>query len=322
MLGNPAISVLCDAYSKGIRDYDVEKAYEYAVNTSRLFGNGPDGYTPGNTGISHTLEYAYTDWCMARLAGWLGKDADRERFDRQAQTYASLFDPAYGWFRPRDGKGDFIPLPEKGRLEEWYGSMGCNAYQQGWFVPHDIDGMVKLMGGREKVLADLTDMFEKTPHDYLWNAYYNHANEPVHHVPFLFNRLNEPSLTQKWTRDICRNAYRNAVTGLVGNEDVGQMSAWYVLAAAGIYPVCPGDLRYEITSPVFDRVEFRLDPKYATGKTFVVETRDNSPENIYIQHATLNGKTYDKCYLTHADLMAGGTLILQMGAKPSDWGRD
>ena len=322
MLGNPAISVLCDAYSKGIRDYDVEKAYEYAVNTSRLFGNGPDGYTPGNTGISYTLEYAYTDWCMARLAGWLGKDADRERFDRQAQTYASLFDPAYGWFRPRDGKGAFIPLPEKGRLEEWYGCMECNAYQQGWFVPHDIDGMVKLMGGREKVLADLTDMFEKTPHDYLWNAYYNHANEPVHHVPFLFNRLNEPALTQKWTRDICRNAYRNAVTGLVGNEDVGQMSAWYVLAAAGIYPVCPGDLRYEITSPVFDRVEFRLDPKYATGKTFVVETRDNSPENIYIQHATLNGKTYDKCYLTHADLMAGGTLILQMGAKPSDWGRD
>ncbi|MCD7851803.1 MAG: GH92 family glycosyl hydrolase [Parabacteroides sp.] len=322
MLGNPAISVLCDAYSKGIRDYDVEKAYRYAVNTSRLFGNGPDGYTPGNTGISHTLEYAYTDWCMARLAGWLGKEADRERFDRQAKTYASLFDPAYGWFRPRDGKGNFIPLPEKGRLEEWYGCMECNAYQQGWFVPHDIDGMVKLMGGREKVLADLTDMFEKTPRDYLWNAYYNHANEPVHHVPFLFNRLNEPALTQKWTRDICRNAYRNAVTGLVGNEDVGQMSAWYVLAAAGIYPVCPGDLRYEITSPVFDRVEFRLDPEYATGKTFVVETRDNSPENIYIQHATLNGKAYDKCYLTHADLMAGGILILQMGSKPSDWGRD
>ena len=191
----------------------------------------------------------------------------------------SLYDTDYGWFRPRDEKGAFLPLPEKGRLQEGYGCMECNAYQQGWFVPHDIDGMVRLMGGREKVLADLTDMFEKTPRDYLWNAYYNHANEPVHHVPFLFNRLNEPSLTQKWSRDICRNAYRNEVTGLVGNEDVGQMSAWYVLAASGIYPICPGDLRYEITSPAFDRIEFRLDSKYASGNSFVVEAKDNSPEN-------------------------------------------
>ena len=182
--------------------------------------------------------------------------------------------------------------------------------------------MLRLMGGREKVLADLKDMFEKTPGDYLWNDYYNHANEPVHHVPFLFNRLGMPSLTQKWTRDICRNAYHDKVTGLVGNEDVGQMSAWYVLAAAGIHPICPGDGRYEITSPVFDRVEFRLDPAYAAGGSFVIEARDNSPENIYIQSATLNGKKYDKCYLTHDDLAAGGTLVLQMGAKPSDWGKD
>ena len=322
MLGNPAISVLCDAYSKGIRGYDVEKAYRYALNTSHLFGNGAKGYTPGGTGISHTLEYAYTDWCMARLAEWLGKEADWERFDHQAKTYASLFDSDYGWFRPRDKKGEFIPLPAKGRLEEWYGCMECNAYQQGWFVPHDIDGMVRLMGGREKVLADLTDMFEKTPRDYLWNDYYNHANEPVHHVSFLFNRLGEPALTQKWTRDICRNAYHNTVTGLVGNEDVGQMSAWYVLASAGIYPVCPGDLRYEITSPVFDRIEFRLDPAYASGESFVIEAHDNSAENIYIQSATLNGVPYDKCYLMHADLMAGGKLVLQMGANPSDWGKD
>lgn len=175
--------------------------------------------------------------------------------------------------------------------------------------------MIRLMGGREKVLADLTDMFEKTPGDYLWNDYYNHANEPVHHVPFLFNRLGMPSLTQKWTRDICRNAYHDKVTGLVGNEDVGQMSAWYVLAAAGIHPICPGDGRYEITSPVFDRVEFRLDPAYAAGGSFVIEARDNSPENIYIQSATLNGKKYDKCYLTHDDLATGGTLVLQMGAN-------
>ena len=150
-------------------------------------------------------------------------------------------------------------------------------------------------------------MFEQTPANYLWNQYYNHANEPVHHVPFLFNRLGAPELTQKWTRDICRNAYKNSVLGLVGNEDVGQMSAWYVLAASGLHPVCPGDQRYELTSPVFEKV--------------VIEAHNNSPENIYIQQATLNGKPYDKCYLIHDDLMKGGTLVLQMGAKPSDWGK-
>ena len=320
MVGNPAISVLCDAYRKGIRDYDVEKAYRYALNTSRRFGTNDDGYTPGN--ISCTLEYDYTDWCMARLAEWLGKEGDRAHFDKRALSYATIFDPESGWFRPRNEKGVFSSLPEKGRLQEGYGCVESNPYQQGWFVPHDVEGMIRLMGGREKVLADLTDMFEKTPGDYLWNDYYNHANEPVHHVPFLFNRLGMPSLTQKWTRDICRNAYHDKVTGLVGNEDVGQMSAWYVLAAAGIHPICPGDGRYEITSPVFDRVEFRLDPAYAAGGSFVIEARDNSPENIYIQSATLNGKKYDKCYLTHDDLATGGTLVLQMGAKPSDWGKD
>lgn len=320
MVGNPAISVLCDAYQKGIRDYDVEKAYRYALNTSRRFGNTENGYTPGN--ISCTLEYDYTDWCMARLAEWLGKESDRVEFDKRALSYPTTFDSESGWFRPRDEKGVFASLPEKGRLQEGYGCVESNPYQQGWFVPHDVEGMVRLMGGREKALADLTDMFEKTPRDYLWNDYYNHANEPVHHVPFLFNRLGMPSLTQKWTRDICRNAYHDRVTGLVGNEDVGQMSAWYVLAASGIHPICPGDGRYEITSPIFDRVEFRLDPTYAAGGTFVIEARDNSPENLYIQGATFNGKRYDKCYLTHADLAAGGTLVLQMGAKPSDWGKE
>ena len=319
MLGNPAISVLCDAYSKGIRSYDIDKAYQYALNTSRMFGNNENGYTPGS--ISHTLEYAYNDWCMARLAEWLGKEADKDVFDRRAGTYTTLYDPDYGWFRPRNEKGEYLPLPEQGRLAEGYGCVESNAYQQGWFVPHDVEGMIKLMGGREKVLADLTDMFEQTPANYLWNQYYNHANEPVHHVPFLFNRLGAPELTQKWTRDICRNAYKNSVLGLVGNEDVGQMSAWYVLAASGLHPVCPGDQRYELTSPVFEKVVFNLDPNYAEGKTFVIEAHNNSPENIYIQQATLNGKPYDKCYLMHDDLMKGGTLVLQMGAEPSDWGK-
>lgn len=320
MIGNPAISVLCDAYSKGIRSYDVEKAYQYALNTSRLFGNNDAGYTPGS--ISHTLEYAYTDWCMARLAERLGKEDDKAYFDKRAGTYSTIYDPAYGWFRQRDEKGVFQELPEQGRLAEGYGCVESNAYQQGWFVPHDVDGMIALMGGRDKVLADLTDMFEKTPQGYLWNEYYNHANEPVHHVSFLFNRLDAPELTQKWTRDICRNAYKNSVLGLVGNEDVGQMSAWYVLAAAGIHPVCPGDGRYEITSPVFNKVLFDLSPEYASGKTFVIEARNNSPENVYIQSASLNGRPYNKSYLMHEELAKGGELVLEMGKAPSQWGHE
>ena len=320
MLGNPAISILCDAYAKGIRGYDIEKAYRYALNTSRMFQNNDQGYSPGNTGISLTLEYAYTDWCMARLAEALGKTEDCDYFDKRSRSYATVFDAEFGWFRPRDEEGNFMPLPEAGRLEEWYGCMECNAYQQGWFVPHDVQGLIQLLGGREKALAELQDMFEKTPEDYLWNAYYNHANEPVHHVPFLFNHLDTPWLTQKWTRDICQNAYHNSVKGLVGNEDVGQMSAWYVLAAAGIHPVCPGDLRYEITSPVFEKVEICLDPMIASGESFIIEAIGNSPENVYIQSATLNGKPYDKCYLMQDDIARGGRLVLTMGTHPSGWG--
>lgn len=320
MLGNPAISILCDAYTKGIRGYDIEKAYRYALNTSEKFKNNDRGYSPGNTGVSMTLEYAYTDWCMARLAEALGKTDDCDYFDKRSRSYVTVFDADFGWFRPRDEDGNFMALPEAGRLEEWYGCMECNAYQQGWFVPHDVQGLIQLLGGREKALADLQYMFEKTPEDYLWNAYYNHANEPVHHVPFLFNHLGAPRLTQKWTRDICRNAYHNSVKGLVGNEDVGQMSAWYVLAAAGIHPVCPGDLRYEITSPVFEKIEICLDPMIASGKKFIIEAIDNSPENIYIQSATLDGKPYDKCYLVQETIARGGRLVLTMGAHPSSWG--
>lgn len=321
MLGNPALSVLADAYAKGIRTFDAEKAFRYAVNTSRLFGNDSLGYTPGSQSISRTLEYAYTDWCVSRLAADLGKEAESQLFYQKGQAYRNLFDSEKGWFRPRNADGSWVEWPQEGRLTEWYGCMEANPYQQGWFVPHDVPGMVELMGGREKVLADLKQFFDKTPSDFLWNVYYNHANEPVHFVPFLFNQLNEPWLTQKWTRHICRKAYFNKVEGLVGNEDVGQMSAWYVLAASGLHPDCPGNPRMQITSPVFDSIEFQLDPAYYPGKTFTVIAHDNSPENLYIQKALLNGQEYNKSYLDFADIVAGGKLELYMGSEPNEqWG--
>ncbi len=323
MIGNPALSVLADAYGKGIRTYDAEKAYRYAVNTSAKFGNDSLGYSATTFGISHTLEYAYTDWCVAQLAAKLGKTADEKLFLEKSQAYRNIFDTEKGWFRPRLSNGEWEAWPEDGRLKEWYGCVECNPYQQGWFVPHDVAGMVELMGGKNAVLKDLNAFFSNTPSNLLWNSYYNHANEPVHFVPFLFNQLDSPWETQKWTRFICQNGYKNKVEGLVGNEDAGQMSAWYVLAASGIHPSCPGNTRLEITSPMFDRIEFTLDSKYYSGKKFSIIAHNNSPENIYIQKAKLNGKAYDLCHIDFAEVAAGGTLELFMGKMPNKkWGKN
>jgi len=322
MIGNPALSVLADAYVKGIRDYDAGKAYQYAVNTSKLFGNDKLGYTGPPFSISNTLEYAYTDWCISQLANGLGKKEEAQLFLEKGQAYRNIFDSEKGWFRPKKDDGSWEEWPDSARTKEWYGSIESNPYQQGWFVPHDIPGMIELMGGRDSVLKDLTHFFEKTPEHMLWNDYYNHANEPVHLVPFLFNHLDAPWMTQKWTRHICEKAYKNSVEGIVGNEDVGQMSAWYVLAAAGIHPSCPGNTRYEITSPLFSEVEVALDPHYFSGKSFKIKAHDNSPANVYIQKALLNGQPYNKCYIDFQEIVSGGTLELFMGPQPNkNWGR-
>ena len=267
MLGNPALSVLADAYAKGIRGYDVEKAYRYGVRTSQLFGNDSLGYTPSELCISTRSNTPIrTGACAAGRAP--RQEGGCRRLHPQGAGLPQHLRSGEGVVPPREADGRWALWPENARTTEWYGCIEANPYQQGWFVPHDVEGMVALMGGRDAVLADLKAFFEKTPEDFHWNPYYNHANEPVHLVPFLFNRLGEPWQTQKWTRRICARAYANRVEGIVGNEDAGQMSAWYVLAAAGIHPACPGDTRMEITSPLFDRIEFRLDPQYAAGGSF------------------------------------------------------
>lgn len=320
MIGNPAISVLADAYVKGIRGYNTEQAFGYAVNTSARFGNDELGYAPSS--ISQTLEYAYTDWCIAQMAERMeDKERQYEEFMKKSQAYRNIFDPEVGWFRPKRKDGTWERWPDNGRLRQNYGSIESNPYQQGWFVPHDVKGMVELMGGRENVLADLTEFFEKTPDNLLWNNYYNHANEPVHWVPFLFNKLQAPWMTQKWTRHICEKAYANSVEGMVGNEDVGQMSAWYVLAAAGIHPACAGETRIEITSPVFNQVTFNLDKEYFKGGKFTIVAHNNKPGNVYIDKAVLNGVRLNKCYINYFDIVKGGKLELWMTDKPNEkWG--
>lgn len=335
MIGNPAISVLTDAFFKGINDYDIDEAYQVALNTSERSGNevlgfsvrsdapdsGSAGYAVGEFSISNTLELSYTEWCMSQLAKKLSLQEDYEKYLTLSKSYKNVFDPRIGWFRAKNEDGTWKEWPERGRFQDGYGTVESNPYQQGWFVPHDVEGMVELMGGRERVIADLLEFFENVPDDMMWNDYYNHANEPVHHVPFLFNRLGYPWLTQKWSRDICRRAYNNSVNGLVGNDDVGQMSAWYVLASIGLYQVCPGDLRFEISSPVFDEITIRLDDKYASGNSFTIKAIHNSVENIYVQSATLNGEPLQRCYLNYEEIISGGILEVVMGPNPNqNWG--
>ena len=317
MLGNPAVSVIADAYEKGIRGYDVEEAYRQCKNTVEKFGNGPAGFTPGS--LSTSLEYAYSDWCMGRLAKSLGKSADQTEYYARSRAYTNLWNADVKWLRTRlnndtDGTAKWMPWREKTGQNQ--GTAESNPYQQGWFVPHDVYGLIGLMG-EETFVKELTTFFEKTPEDFLWNDYYNHPNEPCHHVSFLFNYVGCPWLTQKWTRKICQKAYGTGVRGLCGNEDVGQMSAWYILAAMGLHPVCPGDTVYLLTSPVFSQVSIRLDPNYTKGGSFTVSAHDNSATNLYIQSATLNGQPLNRAWVTHDEIAAGGKLDFVMGPEPN-----
>lgn len=318
MVGNPAIPVIADAYRKGIRTFPAAHAYRLAVATDRRFGNPDAGYVPGD--LSQTLEYDFDDWCTGQLAGWLGHPDDAAKYADRARSYRKLFDPSVGWFRAHKADGSWEPWPAKGPTE-WVWCVESNPLQQGWFVPHDPDGLAELLGGKAKAAEKLEQFFEATPKGMGWNDHYNHSNEPVHFVPFLFNAWGKPWLTQKWVHSILTQAYRNDVEGLVGNDDVGQMSAWYALAAMGLHPSCPGDGRYELCGPLFDRVVLKLDPRYAKGRTFTLRAKRTNPEEIYIQSATLNGKPYARSWVAHDTLAQGGELDFVMGARPNpSWG--
>ena len=311
MIGHPAVSVLADAYSKGIRDYDVAMAYRFAKNSVNMTYNKL-GYHPDD--ISWTLEQAYFDHCAARLAEALGHKDDAAEFSRRALDYGHIYDPAVGNMRARRADGSWAPW--QGKTAGGQGCVESNPYQQGWFVPHDVQGLINLMG-RDYFLAYLTEFFEKTPLSFKWNDYYNHANEPVHHAAYLFVYAGKPWLTQKWTRIIMDHAYGPGVKGLCGNEDVGQMSAWYVLSAMGLHPVSPVDGVYILGSPLFEKVTVRLDPKYHQGKNFTVIARGNSAKDVYIQSARLNGKELNRAWLNYREITGGGTLELVMGPEPN-----
>jgi predicted alpha-1,2-mannosidase len=312
MIGNPAVSVIVDAYEKGIRNYDVDKAFEYCKNSVDTFSNGNLGFTPKK--VSMTLEYAYSDWCFGKFAESMKKPELADEYYKRSQNYHTIWSDSLSWFRARTSDGSWTEW--KGKTVHGQGCIESNPLQQGWFVPHDLEGLKALMGGEDAYRDSLISFFEKTPADFLWNNYYNHANEPVHHVPFMLNTAGVPYLTQKWTRKICSTAYGTGAYGLCGNEDVGQMSAWYVLASMGIHPICPGDNKYQITSPVFNKIEINLDSDYYTGKKFTIIANHNSPENIYIQSMKLNGKVLDRFWISHDEIVKGGILEMEMGAEP------
>lgn len=312
MIGNPAVSVIVDAYNKGIRNYDVQKAYDYSLQSIRTFTNNDQGYTPSS--ISHTLEYCYFDWCLGKFAGLLGDQDTKAHYYKRSAGYKNSWCKEVDWFRGRKADGSWVNW--KNREDHNHCCVESNPYQQGWFVPHDVYGLIDLMG-KEAFARNLEEFFDKAPDDFLWNDYYNHPNEPVHQVPFMFPYTDKPYLTQKWTRRICDKAYGVDVMGLCGNEDVGQMSAWYVLAAMGIHPVNPGDNVYILTSPVFSEVEISLDKNYYKGGSFKIVANNNSPENIYIKEVRLNGKKLNRLWITHNEIVSGGTLEFDMSNEPN-----
>jgi len=324
MIGDPAVSVFTDAYLKGIRGYDAEEAYALCresvmgpKNSRRdLEDYDKLGYVPGS--ISWTLEDAYFDYCVGQFATALGKTNDADYLLKRSLNYRNIYDPSVGNMHARNADGSWTAW--KGATTEGQGCVESNPYQQGWWVPQDVQGLINLMG-EDYFVHYLNELFEKTPPDFRWNEYDNHANEPVHQTPYLFVYAGKPWLTQKWARFVMDNAYKNSVYGICGNDDVGQMSAWYVLSAIGFYPVSPADGIYIIGSPIFDKVTIRLDPHYYQGRQFTVITHNNSPQNIYIQSATLNGKPLERAWIRHDEIVAGGTLEFVMGPQPNEkWG--
>lgn len=345
MIGYHAASIITDAYVKGYRDFDVREAYQACLRTAEYDTTGivgPKwlvpfvmpraryykdalGYIPcdlENESVAKALEYAYDDWCISVLADSLGDVETRDKYARFAGAYKSYFDPETRFMRGRDSKGKwrtpFNPRSSTHRSDDY-----CEgtAWQWTWFVPHDVPGLVGLMGGEEAFAGKLDSLFtvsselegETVSADISGLiGQYAHGNEPSHHIIHLYNYVNRPWRTQELVDSVLHSQYRNAPDGLSGNEDCGQMSAWYILNAMGFYQVCPGEPVYSIGRPLFEEVTIHLPGQ----KDFVIRTKNNSKENKYVQSILLNGKPLEQPFFTHSDLTAGGVMEISMGAEP------
>ena len=335
MIGYHAVPVIVDAYLKGIGNFDAEKALEACVATANIdeyrgIGsykkngyipyNVTDQYNTENWSLSRTLEYAFDDFCIAEMAQKMGKTELANEFYKRSQNYRNVFNPATGFMQPIDDKGVFQPNfnPDE------YTAHICesNAWHYFWSVQHDIKGLVSLTGGQDKFVAKLDSMFTYIPagNEELpifstgMIGQYAHGNEPSHHVIYLYNKVRQPWKAQKYVAQVMHDLYFNAPAGLCGNEDCGQMSAWYVFSAMGFYPVNPVSGEYEIGTPLFPEMRLNL----GNGKTFTVLAPNVSRENIYIQSVKINGQPYDKSYITHQQIMDGSTIEFVMGNQPGE----
>lgn len=334
MIGDHCASLIADAYQKGIRNFDVQKAYEAlrknAFEHPETYEEYKDdkgrralksylkyGYIPLEDSVkeafhhgeqvSRTLEYAYDDFTLSVLASSLGQTEDAEELRRRSQFYRNVIDRQTGYAQGRYADGSF--------LKENNAFQFCDFITEGypshytWYVPHDVYGLMECMGGKDKFVSKLDSMFSM--------GYYWHGNEPCHQVAFLYNYAGQPWKTQKEVRQIMEHEYHLGANGLSGNDDAGQMSAWYIFAAMGFYPVCPGSSYYILASPSFDKVTIQLED----GKSFVIKAQDASADNVYVQSVLFNGVPYSKNYLLHSDIAAGGELEFVMGNEPNlEWG--
>ena len=331
MIGYHAVAVIADAYLKGIGGFDAEKALEACVATANLddyrgigaykkLGYVPydlkDPHNADDWSLSKTLEYAYDDHCIARMAEKMGRTDIAGEFYRRAQNYRNVYNPETGFMQPRDSRRHFVePFSPDDYTPHICES---NGWQYFWSVQHDVEGLIELAGGKERFAQKLDSMFTYHPgeDDELpifstgMIGQYAHGNEPSHHVIYLFNAVGQPWKTQQYAARVMHELYLNTPAGLCGNEDCGQMSAWYVFSAMGFYPVDPVSGRYELGTPLYPEVKLHL----ADGKTFTVRANGVSRENCYVKSVKLNGVPYDKTYITHEQILSGGVMEIEMVA--------
>jgi predicted alpha-1,2-mannosidase len=337
MTGYHAVPVLADAVLKNIKGIDASKAYEAMKKSAQQNQRGSNfyrqyGFIPqdkyGSSGTS-TLEYAFDDWCIAQVAKKLGKSADYDMFMKRSAYWKNLFDSNTGFIRGKKSDGTWLtpfdPYHSEHDFEKAIYTEG-NAWQHSFFVPHDIAGLAAMYGGNKQLINKLDSLFtissEMTGENVSPDVsgligQYAHGNEPSHHIAYMYTFAGEPWKTAQKVRMIVDSMYHARPDGYAGNEDCGQMSAWGVWSMIGMYPANPASGQYVFGSPLFDEVKLRVNEK----ATFTIRTKNGNNNNIYIQSVSLNGKPYSKTYITHTDIMKGGTLLFIMGAQPNhQWG--
>ena len=326
MIGYHAAVLIADGLAKKIGSFDNEELYKALIDASERNRKGLDFYrqfhfVPTDKEkagtVSKTLEYAYDDWCIAQIAKQLGKDEDYRRYMERSSWYKNLYDPSYHLMRGKNSDGSWYE-PFQPRFAE-YGNAHCvegNTWQYSFFAPHDIPGLIKLMGGKHEFGMMLDSLFTQTS-ELLGEdvadvtgliGQYSQGNEPDHNSAYLFNFVDQPRKAQFYTNKIINTLYKNSPAGLCGNEDCGQMSAWYVFSALGMYPVNPVDGRYYFGSPQFENAKLELP----NGKIFTVEAKNVSKENIFFKSVRLNGQLLDRFYVTYEEIQRGGKLEFEM----------